>query len=178
MKEFISPFLFTLIGFICSLMMFNQCQPINSNKHLESSLKSKFEALEVKAIKHKAYIDTLKKKTAIAENKAKNSKTKYIHIRDSIVRIDTFCLAISRPCDTLIANYEKVIFLKDSTIHQYDTLTAIKDMELANNKLQISLLTDSIPKVYKAGKKRGRKVGFIAGVIITEAANIGAKLVP
>ncbi|MES2382483.1 MAG: hypothetical protein V4538_15655 [Bacteroidota bacterium] len=44
------------------------------------------------------------------------------------------------------------------------------------------LLNDSIPKVkaseFKRGKKVGRKQGFVAGVIVTEGVNVGAKLIP
>ena len=85
---------------------------------------------------------------------------------------------------TIIVNRNDML-KKDSAMFKNDSIiikrlqnkVVLKQMVRVYDSTLIVQLIDTIPKVYKQGRKQGRKEGFIGGVLLTESANVGAKLI-
>lgn len=69
-----------------------------------------------------------------------------------------------------------VINSQGKQIKLYQENQTLYDLRHKKDSTWIKNLTDSIPKAYRLGLKKGRRQGFIVGAVIVEAVNLGAKI--
>lgn len=91
-----------------------------------------------------------------------------IYLRDDLDSLQSDWLDLEITNLNIIGDQDSIIRYQQKEIGIYKAITH-------NDTLIIQDLQDSLKTEYKRGLKKGRKQGFVTGVVVTESANIGAK---
>lgn len=157
------------IFFIFGAIVFSQCnscgtvKPIN---HSELGNKIKLLNQKSKQLAHKNdSLQSIKQPLLIRYKTIRKEVLINIHDTLNVLHFVNTCDSIVTLDSTLLVNCYDRISVKDSIINEKDVVIYNKDVELK--------------EALKSNKKywKGVKVGFVAGVILTESANIGVKLI-
>ncbi len=81
---------------------------------------------------------------------------------------------ISNEQDSLMGRH---ILRQDSTIQDQFVGLMFYKAVAHNDTIRMGQLSDSCKSEFKRGKRVGRKQGFVAGVLITECVNVGARAI-
>lgn len=178
-KEIIKPILFTIVGFVCALLLMNGCNDkppkIEYNyKPFYDSLSKKYVALHFKNTINEIEINKQAKKVDSLNLIKMKFYPKYIEVK-TIAKLDTNCLGFIAYADSLENLNVEIIKQQDSAIVAYkasndnkDAMIEIQNSQIAFNLAQIENQKQLAKLTEKSHKKELRKQKaktWIVGII-------------